>query len=44
MSKVKLKVKSNYEKKAPIISGLSKSEVRMWIAFCKSVNQNLNTI
>lgn len=41
---VKKVVKSNFatDKKAPIISGLSKSEIGIWIAFCKSINNNLN--
>lgn len=27
--------------KAPIIKGLNKQELRMWLAFCKSVNSNI---
>ena len=28
--------------KVPIIEGLTKPEIKMWIAFCKSVNNSLS--
>lgn len=40
MSKVIKHVKT--DKRAPVIRGLSKSEIKIWLAFCKSVNSNLN--
>lgn len=31
----------NPKNKVPVINGLSKPEIKMWIAFCKSVSNSL---
>lgn len=42
MVKKVIKSEVHNHQKAPIIEGLSKSEIRIWVAFCKSIRINLN--